>query len=253
VFAAVTAMTRAGVYQPNLSRYLYVVVALALPALGLAVDAITRSWRWLVLPTSAILLVSTVGNVRVLADYTRTPAVRQEAAFRRMVLVAPLTDVAKRVPRFARLEAAQPGSSAASGRITIGWLLRNLASHHVPTLHHVSRADLAMDTIRLSLQQKEAARADKMCRPVARAGVLVYAPTHAIIIISVPGPVPARIVPADEPADGTLPMVVPAWYTARYIAIEPINMRVVPTESEPLRTKILLCSTPSVIRAARSL
>ena len=68
-----------------------------------------------------------------------------------------------------------------------------------------------------------------------------------------PGPVPARILPADVPAAGTLPLLIPAWYTARYKAIEPIDMRVVPTEREPRRTKILLCSTRTVIRATSSL
>src|SRR5262249_11839071 len=151
VFAALTAMTRAGTYQPNKSRYLYIVVALTVPALGLAIDALTRARRWLVVPTSAILLVSAVGNARALLRYTNTPVARQGAVFGGVVLVAPPADVEKPAPPGTTPQPPQAATPpGGGGRTTTGCLLNNLPSNRPPPPPPLP-ADLAMDTIRLSL------------------------------------------------------------------------------------------------------
>jgi len=242
VFVALTATTRAGTFLPNASRYLYLVVAFALPAFGVAIETIMRSRRWLVVPISAIVLVAAVGNVRALVDYTHSPAVQYEPAFRRMVLTAPLAHVAKQVPPKARFESGGAGAA----RITIGWLLDNVASKHIPKLHHVNAADLAMDTVRLSLAPNRPVLAGKVCRPVLR-GLLVHLPQGAELIVRDRGRVAARIIPADQPRGGAFPLSVPARSTVGYTARVSIDLRVVPDITRPQRTSIQLCSAQTVI------
>ena len=61
------------------SRYLHLVAAMMLPALGVAADAVMRRWRsrWLTVAVIAVLVVRIPGNLNVIVDYMHT-ADRQE-------------------------------------------------------------------------------------------------------------------------------------------------------------------------------
>ena len=71
------------------SRYVYIVVAMALPTIGVAADAIARRWRVLTIPVVALLVAGVPGNIHQLRIYTE-PVVRSTGrSSRTEVLEAP--------------------------------------------------------------------------------------------------------------------------------------------------------------------
>ena len=133
LFLVVTGAARAGQggLRARESRYLYMVAAMALPAVALAADALIRRWRQLAVPVVAVLLLGVPGNIRQLAD---TGSVRQfeNAKLTRSQLLAlgrlPLADqlrdshlpVTVQYPRY-----AQEG-------LTYGWLVAGVESGRIP-------------------------------------------------------------------------------------------------------------------------
>ncbi len=133
LFLVVTGVARAGQggLRARESRYLYMVAAMALPAVAVAADALIGRWRQLTVPVVALLLLGAPGNIRQLAD---TGSVRQfeNAKLTRSQLLAlgrlPLADqlrdshlpVTVQYPRY-----AQEG-------LTYGWLVKGVESGRIP-------------------------------------------------------------------------------------------------------------------------
>ena len=132
------------------SRYLYLLVALALPALGIAVDAVMLRWRRFAPVVVVLLLIGVPANINTIVNYMNKPVVQSQRQYRRMIISLPRVAAAKDVPR-----ATIPEQEFAHF-VTIGWLLDSAAAGRIPTPVHISPADEAMDTIRLSFRQSPA-------------------------------------------------------------------------------------------------
>lgn len=164
VFLAMTSLGRAGLPgAANRSRYIDLTLALMLPALAVAADAIVRSRRALTIPVLALLLIGIPGNLRSIATFTA----RQEAStaqYRRIVLALPRHPLSRKVPR-----ALQPISG-----ITMAWLLDGVDSGRIPPPGATSRAESATNRLRLSLRLSQArGAATARCRTVTEP-VLVH-------------------------------------------------------------------------------
>jgi hypothetical protein len=132
------------------SRYLYLLVAMALPALGVAVDTVMLRWRRLAPVVVVLLLIGVPANINAIVDYMNKPVVQTQRQYRRMMISLPRVAAAKEVPRDTIPE------QEFAHFVTIGWLLDGAASGRIPKPEHISRADEAIDTIRLSFRQSPA-------------------------------------------------------------------------------------------------
>jgi hypothetical protein len=167
VFLVATGYTRVGYLGPEFaraSRYQYIVAALLLPALALALDAIARRWRPLVPAFCVLLVLGIPGNVDALSD-----GVHKDAAmlreFRHLVLAIPRTKAAARVPPSIR-----PFSSlGGEGLITVGWLRDAVASGRLPRPYAVTKADEIIIRFALSLAQSHVERRPTNCRDMTNA------------------------------------------------------------------------------------
>ena len=109
VFLIVTGLARSGQHaeiagklgtgpeRARLSRYVYVVAAMALPAIAIAVDAIARRWRLLTIPLVVLLLAGVPGNVHQLRIYTNLSSI-DRAQLRVQILEAPRLPLARKLP-----------------------------------------------------------------------------------------------------------------------------------------------------------
>jgi hypothetical protein len=129
------------------SRYVYLVAALALPALAIAADAIARRWRALTIPIVILLLLGLPGNVHDLSTYANRSA-RDRAEFRREVLIAPRLPLASRLPR-----PIKPAPTASFYGLTLGWLVDSVPSGRIPSAHHVGPAEQSTLEAKLALQR----------------------------------------------------------------------------------------------------
>jgi hypothetical protein len=158
VFLVVTGAVRSGQPGPlasavgtgperaRQSRYVYLVLALGLPALALAADAVMRRWRRLALPVIVLLLAGVPGNVHRLATYTNVSALDRKE-FETKVLEAPRLPLAARLPR--RFAPAPPTGFAG---LTLGWLVDSYPSGRIPAPKHVSAEDAATQTLAIALK-----------------------------------------------------------------------------------------------------
>lgn len=150
----------------NESRYLYVIAALALPAIGLAVDQITRRVRMSIPVMVLIASIGVLGNIRAAEEYTHSQFGREMRWYKHLFLSLPTLPVAREVPRWARPE---PLSALP---VTIGWLLDGVSSGRIPEPHRVTADDVTQGTLRLSLQQGQQASEDEACKRLARGAAL---------------------------------------------------------------------------------
>ncbi len=147
LFVVNTAVGRAGgsIAATERSRYLYVVALMLMPALAVAADAITREWRVLAPVVIALFVVGIPGNIKTLADDTHSEEPAQQS-LRRTVLVMPRLPIAPRVPR-----AFVPETTDLGYYIHMGWLVDGVADGKIPSPGRISAAEVATDTLRLSL------------------------------------------------------------------------------------------------------
>lgn len=148
------------------SRYVYVIVALALPALALAADAVMQRWRKLAIPVVALLVAGVPGNVHQLATYTNR-SVLDRQQFRTDVLEAPRLPFAGHLPR--RLSPAPPASFKG---LTLGWLVDSLPSGRIPSPGHVSERDIATQSLHLLLI-RVSGRQTAHCQMLRKPGTVV--------------------------------------------------------------------------------
>ena len=158
VFLLVTGLVRSGQPGPlanvvgagparaRQSRYVYLVVAMALPALALAADAVARLHRWLAVPVVALLVVGVPGNVHELATYTNQSAFDREN-FKTAVLEAPRLPLARELP-----PGSQPGVPQRFAGLSLRWLLAGLPSGRIPKPHPLLASEIATITKHLALR-----------------------------------------------------------------------------------------------------
>jgi hypothetical protein len=156
----ITGIARAAAFGSEFARtgrYLYLFVALALPALALAADAVARRWRVLTPVVLILLLMGIPGNVDALFQRRRAERSSQ-AEYRRLILTLPRLSIAHAVPRSVRPEQqlAKP--------LTMGWLLDGVASDRIPKPARITPIDAATATLHLALNQQPDAFGTKTCR-----------------------------------------------------------------------------------------
>jgi hypothetical protein len=152
VFLLVTAVVRSGQPPPTFgvidvgpdrarqSRYVYLLAAMVLPVLSIAVDAIARQWRRLTIPVAALMVVGVPGNVHQLAIYT-DQSDHARARERVIILEAPRLPLAHHMPR-----ALAP---ARFGGLSLGWLLDSLPSGRIPSPGPLTPTEISDQTLAL--------------------------------------------------------------------------------------------------------
>jgi len=148
VFFAITGSGRLvlGTDTARASRYLHLAVAMMLPALAIAADALTTRWRWFLPIAIAMFFVGLPGNLRAFDDARRFWSGPYAGTRQEMVSLAQ-DPLARQVPRSLR-----PDRHYAE-EVTVGWLLDAVAQHRFPTIH-VSKSDLRASHFRLSFDQQ---------------------------------------------------------------------------------------------------
>jgi hypothetical protein len=127
VFLTMTGLTRSelGVEQAAGSRYVYVVVALLLPALAVAADACLERWTRSAVLIFALLVVGIPGNASQFGGHFPwiEPYFRSQ---RRLISALP------RAPEAAQVDPdVQPEALFATG-LTVGWLRQQLVAGRLP-------------------------------------------------------------------------------------------------------------------------
>ena len=158
MFLLVTALVRSG--QPptvfgtsasgperaRQSRYVYLLVAMVIPVLGLAADAIARQWRLLTIPIVALLIAGVPGNIHQLRIYTKQSS-GNRSLDRVAILEAPRLPLAKALPG-----SLVPGPARFSG-LSLGWLVASLPSGRIPSPPPLSERQIATQTLDLALRK----------------------------------------------------------------------------------------------------
>jgi hypothetical protein len=166
VFLLFSGFGRASLLGPEFaraSRYQHVITAMALPALAVAANAVARRWRVLAPLVLLLLLVGIPGNVRELADYTKSQKQAQRS-YRHLILSVARAPMAKTVPRTVRPDASLPDTA----KITVGWLLDGVASGRLPDPGASTAKEAADNAFRLSLEQSDHPKGSRRCRPLGK-------------------------------------------------------------------------------------
>ncbi len=158
-FLLISGINRAwtGVQFAASSRYLHVVVALLLPALAVAADALIRQWRVLAPFALILALVGVPGNVA--ATGKSFVGEKYFAGYEQMVRSLPRMTLATRVPRDLRPELVN------APFITVGWLLDAARSGRIPAPRASTPQEQLTNRLRLSLEQLDEGTGTR-CVPV---------------------------------------------------------------------------------------
>jgi hypothetical protein len=170
VFLAVTALGRSsfGSDYARIGRYVSITSAMLLPALAVAIDAITAQRRLLLIAGIAILVLGIQPNL--IDNFgPHEEFLQGDAATRIMVETIPRDPVAKLVPRSLHPETvlARP--------VTIGWLLDSLAQHRIPAPRRITHAQLSSNRFRMAFDQEQADGPTTNCQIVRQTVFMSFA------------------------------------------------------------------------------
>jgi hypothetical protein len=136
VFLVVTGVARAGqgsgaalvngvgAGRARDSRYVYLIAAMALPALALAADALIRRRRLLAIPLAVLLLVGLPGNIRDLSKPLSLPPFHNAVGTKAEILAIPRLPFADQLRQSHLPVPIQAPRYSAEG-LTYGWLIDN--------------------------------------------------------------------------------------------------------------------------------
>jgi hypothetical protein len=176
-----------------LPRYVYVSAAMLLPALAVAITALTRRWRQIAPIPIIALLVGLPGNYHELTSY----GARFPRNYRHSFLVLAQSPVARRLPSWMQVPAA-----GLPGYMTAGWLVTGVKSGRIPGPgSHVSPKQEATAALTLSLSPYQFARRSGPCRPspattvVLRNGdqIIAVTGTFSVVLVTDSGVTSARL------------------------------------------------------------
>ena len=139
-----------------ISRYVNVSAAMILPALAVAVSALSRRWRIVSPILLVVLLLGLPANYDGLARYN---AVSQRATERRFLVLA-------HSPLLRQLDPWLRVSPGATGYMRVGWMIAGVRSGRIPTPPHVSEREAATAALTLQLSRYGVGRRHGRCRPV---------------------------------------------------------------------------------------
>ena len=238
----ITAYGRAGLatFQEK-SRYLYLVAALILPALGVAADAVMKRYRAISVLVIALLVVGIPGNLNVIINYMHRGIVTNQVAYKQMMLSLPYVPAAKDVPSDIKPE------QFLAHFVTIGWLRAGAAAGRIPKPSTISPADEAMDTLRLSFRQSPGGfpRGD-VCIGVARQHVFDLATGQQLVVRAPSASIYVTPVNGATYRTYQFPLITPAG--SIFTAVRPVTFRTSGAPSVFGR----LCAAPEIIRATKA-
>jgi len=239
----ITGFGRAGLSSfREKSRYVHLVAALILPAVGVAADALMRRWRALTIVVVVVLLVGIPSNVNVIVDYMHRPIVENQAAYKQMMLSLPRVPTARQVPRDVKPE------QYLAHFVTIGWLLDGVASGRIPKPAPFAPGEEAMADLRLSFRQVGAPAPNVKCVTVTSHDLWSLEPGQRIIMRAPSGSV--RVLPAEEGVFKTTPFRIVTVVGANLVAVRPVQFRL--TVDVPGVTLAQVCADPEIVRAAQT-
>jgi hypothetical protein len=185
IFMVTAGLTRVNLVGPafgSTSRYLYVVAALSVPALALALDTLARRWH-VVFPIALVLLLAPVpGSIRDEKQHPNLNLVGDKS-----VVVLTEMDGLDDVPPDT-IVAAQSGRA----QLTLEWLQNAADEGELPTLTPAERR-LAEVNWRLRLALRQTAEpATGTCAPIGKGVDLTLAPDEHIGIVDGPVQVLSR-------------------------------------------------------------
>jgi hypothetical protein len=221
-FMCVTAVGRSGLGDLGEfgNRYLTIVTAMVLPAVGVAADAVMRRWRVTIPFVIALLLIGIPANVNGFARFARQPAMIDTTnRFRQLILSLPHVPVAAEVP-----SDVVPDPDGFTFQVTIGWLRAGAASGRIPRPRYISPEQRTMDALRLSFRQSIAGpeRTD-VCAGLQKPLVFHFRTGDHIVIGSANGD--AQIEPIGLSVRGTLPFRAITLFGPTYVAVRPVAFR----------------------------
>ena len=237
-FMVVTAVGRAdlGSLHDFGNRYLSIVVALVLPAVGVAADVIMKRWRAAIPVVIALLLVGIPGNVTAFARSTRDAvSADHEPGLREMILSLPRVPAAREVP-----PDVVPYPDGFTYLVTIGWLRAGAASGRIPKPRQISPEQQAMDTLRLSFLQSSARpRSTDVCASLQRP-IPFHLETGEHIVVGAENGA-AQIDPIGPSVRGTLPFTTITQFGPTYTATRPVRFRI----RSLVSGRRLVCAAPA--------
>jgi hypothetical protein len=154
-FAAIAGYGRValfGISTADSSRYWHIILALSLPALAVAIDALTNLWRWAAVVIGAVMVIGIPTNLRTVSDVSFGNKDR--------IIALANAPLARNVP-----EGDVPDRIDAKF-VTVRWLLENVDNGRIP-IRRSSDVAAANATISLSLNQDKAGTPSS-CRLVTR-------------------------------------------------------------------------------------
>ena len=159
VFFTITAVGRAedDVANAEKSRYVHIGLALLLPAVTVAVDALVRRWPALLMPVSALFLIGVPANLSEVHEFNRTLFLGRK----REVLVLADSDALDSLPRDTR-----PFDSG-ERNISVGWLRDGRASGRIPGAARGFTAVDEADALNLIALSQPVNDANLSCAPAA--------------------------------------------------------------------------------------
>lgn len=155
------------------SRYLDIIVALLLPALAVAADALIRTWRASLPVVLLLLLIGIPGNVRATGGNFYNA--RYFADYEHMMRSLPRATLAQRVPRDLRPELTN------APWVTVGWLLDGAHSGRIPATSGSTPRERATSVLRLSLYQVSGGTASE-CSPLSSPRILDLATGDGFVV-----------------------------------------------------------------------
>jgi hypothetical protein len=151
-FLVISGIARAGTFGTQSAgepRYYTFVVALGLPALILAADAVWRRWRVAGAVAVALLLVGIPGNLAAVSDVEARTALTQRS--RDLILALPRVPAAATAP-----DDLRPGPEWYVGPdLTMGWLRAGVEEGWLPDPGPIDPVTFDEATFRLSLYQTD--------------------------------------------------------------------------------------------------
>jgi hypothetical protein len=150
LFLAITAVGRSsfGSDYARISRYVSLTVAMLLPALAVAVNAIATRWRGFLPVAVVVLVVGIPSNLHGVSG-AQVPLNPLYSRIKQAILAVPRDPLAKKVPRALRPE------QLSSRDVTVGWLLDGVAQHRLPRPPFTILDLLTSSNFRLSLYQSD--------------------------------------------------------------------------------------------------
>ncbi len=164
VFFVIGGIGRAGIAEfgpdsARAGRYVDIFAALALPAIAVAADAVTRRWRMALPALVVLLLVGTPGNIAAIRPH----------GIDRLTLGSPsLVEALAYSPYAARVPRSSRPLGVAGPEVTVGWLLDGAKSGRIPKPPAMTPTQQAATALRLALGQNAIARRAADCTRIGK-------------------------------------------------------------------------------------